>query len=653
MNTSPQDLYPHLLSPIKMGPLALPHRVIIPGHNVGMAEPDGTIGEKYRGYLVERAKGGAAIVGIGSVPVHPTSRMIRYHINLWRDEVIDGLARTADEVHEAGAKLSIILWHVGHNVTHYQGIVPVAPSAIPSDVTGEVPKVLTVPEITNLVEAYGAAAERCVRAGVDAIEIQTSSDYLLGSFLSPILNRRDDDYGGSLENRCRFPADVLKAARDAAGSQTAVSVRTCVEQTIRTDPKVYGLDDSLAAMKLLTDRGLADWVSLISGSHWTFDLLIPTMAQPRPQLAKQAKLFKDALDVPVVVAGRIRTPKEAEAIIAESQADVIAMARTFMADSHWMTKVLRGDANRIRPCFSCNVACIGFSGRGLPASCVVNAHVGRERELPPIKQAKSRKRVTIIGGGPAGMECARIAAERGHTVTLYESTDRLGGSFRLWAEAPHRSEMLDMMAWWESELQTLGVDVRINNAIGHSSGLAADEIIWAIGAVPDWTYLWRSRPSLRDGIPGGKTLPHGRDVMSGKQPVSGSILVIDEEGGWPAVSLAESLSANVRVSNVTVATSRPQFGLPDLGYTFEIGEVTRRLSEDGITVLPSTLIAEVHGDTAKTVAGENLGPFNGIVLSMGTASNSVPEGAKAIGDCISPRSLWAAVQDANELALRL
>ncbi len=645
--------YSHLFQPIELGPMALANRVIVPGHSMLLEDPNGIVGERYQAYLAERARGGAALVTGGSAPVHANSIQAYPHTWLWTDEVIDGLARAADAVHEAGARFSIILWHGGHNLTHLMGIVPRAPSPIPSPDTGEIPKAMTQADIDELIEAYAQAARRCSAAGLDAVEIQTSSNYLLGSFLSPRLNRRTDDYGGSLENRTRIVVQVLEAVRSQVRPGMAVGVRTSAEHLIPHDPEGYAVDDSLAAMGVLDDEGLVDWVSVMTGSHWCFEEMISPMNYPRAQIAHQAAEFKAKLRVPVIVAGRIRTPEEAEHIVARGQADLVAMARTFIADPHWMRKVKAGAAAQIRPCMSCNQGCLGFAILGRPGSCVINPRAGREYQLPALQPVSTERKVAVVGGGPAGLEAARVAAARGHQVTLYEQRDQLGGALALAAAAPYRAEMQRPLDWWAAELERLGVTILFGRTITAAAELDADSVVWATGARAGSSGIWRNRPQLIDGIPGTADCAHGRDILAGSREVAGKVLVIDEEGGWPAVSLAETLAAHPEVGTVTVTTDRIALGLPTLTYSVELSVVTRRLQASGIEVIPGTLITDVTHGLAITNHGRELGPFDAIVLSTGPEANPVPDGVAAIGDCVTPRSIWAAVTEGMEMGRRL
>ena len=350
-----------------------------------------------------------------------------------------------------------------------------------------------------------------------------------------------------------------------------------------------------------------------------------------------------------MVAGRIRTAAEAEDILAGEQADVIAMARTWIADPEWLVKIERGEEDRIRPCISCNQACTGFVARDLTGTCTVNPLAGHELEFAPLVSTSSHRSISVIGAGPAGLEVARVAALRGHDVTLYEAQARLGGEMRLAAEAPHRSEIAEALEWWERELARLGVDVRCGERVD-GEDLDPDQTVWAVGAQPAVTGVWRLRPHLVDGIPGALALAHGREILRGDRSVSGDVLVIDEEGGWPAVSGVEFIAAQPETTSVTVVTSYPTLGEPELGYTLELEAVSQRLAEAGVSVRSAALVDSVEDGMATLAGGEQLGNFDAVVLCTGTAAPVLASGLLAVGDCVAPRGFWAAVNDAARLA---
>ncbi|NQV81739.1 MAG: FAD-dependent oxidoreductase, partial [Alphaproteobacteria bacterium] len=520
MTTDAKTRYPHLFAPIALGPITLKHRATMSAHGMGLNDRTGGVSERLHNYVVARARGGAAMLGTESAPIHDSTSNKSLNVRLFTDEVVPSLRRLADDVHRADAKISITLWHGGHNVSFLEGKAAVSSSPIPS-ITRETPRAITATEIRELIAAYGAATRRCREAGLDAVEVQTATSYLLGSFLSPAMNHRTDSYGGSFANRIRIVQEICEAVREAAGPDMAVGVRTSTSHHIPFAPLDYKLEESIAAMKVIADAGLVDWVSVISGSRWAGHETIPPMSVQRNQLADEAKQFKAVIKVPIIVAGRIRSPADAERMIADGSADIVAMARTWVAEPDWARKIEEGREDMIRPCMSCNQACAGFVFKGQPGTCVLNPAAGREAELPPPAPASKPKRIAVIGGGPAGMEAARVAAARGHRVTLYEAQDHLGGQMRIAADAPHREEMRDALVWWETELRQRQVEIKLSTRVDSPDGLDADEVIWALGAAPGQTAVWRLRPWLRDGIPGSAGLPHGREILAGEKSVRG------------------------------------------------------------------------------------------------------------------------------------
>jgi 2,4-dienoyl-CoA reductase-like NADH-dependent reductase (Old Yellow Enzyme family) len=629
--------FPTLFSPLRLGPLSLKNRIAVPAHTMLLGEFDGTVGPRYRAYLAERARGGAALISLESAPVHPDSLSFPQQIRLWDAAVVPGLRATANELHDHGARFAVMLWHGGRNVPYLRGRVPISASAIPSLQTGDTPREATPNDIRELVAAYAIAARHCIEAGVNAVEVQTASDYLLGAFLSPDLNRRTDDYGGSPGNRARIVIEILEAIRREVGTATAVGIRTSIAHELPLAPDGYGPNESLAAMQVIASSGLVDYVSLMSGSNGVLDTVIPTMTSGKALLTEQSLRFRDALRVPVIVTGRITTPAEAEAVLARGAADMVGIVRGFIADAHWAAKALRNEAPRIRPCMGCNQSCLGFANRMIPAGCTINPSAGTETSMParPSPAGAMPRRVAVVGGGPAGMEAARVAASRGHSVILYEATDRLGGQFRLAAA----------IDWWRRELDIAGVEIRFGQRIADPADLSADRVIWATGAVSGWGLLWRNRPQLARGIAGAESLPHCREVLGRTASVSGRVLVIDEDGGWPTISLAETLARDPAVRSVTVVTSAAVLGAPDLVMTAELAEVSRRLQRAGVTIVSGSFVACVRGAEAMTTDGRTLGPYEGMVLSMGSVATPVPPGVLPAGDCVAPRGIWAAVQE--------
>ncbi|MBK6598124.1 MAG: NAD(P)-binding protein [Proteobacteria bacterium] len=647
--------YPYLFTPLQIGPLRLKNRALMSAHGMGLG--DGVVGvsDRYRAYLVTRAAGGAAMVGIESSPVHPTTVSRSLVVRLDRDSVIPSLARLADEVHAVDSKLAITLWHGGHKDTALRMPYTVAPSPIPN-MMGEVPRELTKREIADIVRGYGAAAKRCRTAGLDCLEVQTATDYLLGSFLSPALNHRLDEYGGALENRARIVVEVLEAVRAAAGPGIAVGVRTSACHAIPNAPIDYTTEESIAAMSLLAERGLVDYVSIMAGSAWAEGASIPTVDYPRAPLASVAARFKQALQVPVFVTGRIRTAAEAESILANKQADALAMARTWIAEPGWLNKIAARREAEIRPCFSCNQGCVGHVFRGIPGTCVINPRAGNEHLLRLPQRRDRAATVAVIGAGPAGLETARLAAENGFAVTLYEAGDQIGGQWRLAASVPQRAELGLAIDWWQAELSRLGVTIRLNTQVELDEPPATTHVIWAIGAASAQTAVWRFRPWLRGGIPGGERCVQARDVLAGTAAVRGHVAVIDEEGGWPSLTLVAKLLATPTVSKVTVLTTERSWGTSATATTFEASVLHALLQsgQDRLHVKSGFIVQSIDLNNNKySFNGGTSSEFELVILSTGTAARAVPEDALAVGDCVAPRGLWAATSDAARVVAAL
>lgn len=646
--------YPHLFSPLRLGSFEVPHRAFMSSITNQLA--DTLVDDRLLAFIGERARGGAALITLGSAPVHP--HVHNYDVSqlaLYSPGVVPGLTRLADMVHEAGSRVAQVLWHPGHNANYRTGYAALAPSAVPSVVHGGVPKAASKRELKELLGWYARSARHCAEAGVDAVLVQTAADYILGSMFNPTLNRRTDEYGGPLENRIRYVCEVLETVREAVDGRCGVAVRTSAGHHIPTDPAGYTRDDAIEVWQAIAGRGLVDWISLLAGSYWSATMIISPMHHPRAHGAEDAAAFKAAgIPVPVFTTGRIRTPEEAEAIIAGGQADAVELARTLLADPQWPLKAREGRTAEIRPCISCSQGCWASYMVGAPVSCILNPAAGYELQLGPLEKAAVRKRVAVVGGGPAGLETARVAAERGHHVTLYEATGHLGGDLRVAALMPHRGEIMDAVDWWERELRRLGVTVRKSTYVESAAALdEADEVVWAIGAEPSQMAVLRFRPANHDGIPGTTGLPHGRELLHHEQHVAGSVLVIDEEGGWPAVSLAEWLVEQNGVTKVTVATTAKALGDPDLFMTLEIFEIGPRVAAKGIEVIPEAIVLSVEGGKAMLLGRGEIGPFDAIVLSTGTSAPELDEDALAVGDCVAPRNVWAATMDAGRTARAL
>jgi 2,4-dienoyl-CoA reductase-like NADH-dependent reductase (Old Yellow Enzyme family) len=650
--------YQRLLSPITVGRLRVPNRIMLTPHGfAGLADWEEP-GKRACDYLEERAKAGVGWLMTNSPSPHPsTSPRTPFVRRGWDGSANDWLARQAEVVHRHGAIISAIILHPGHNAWSSELYKPSwAPSAIPS-IYREMPIAITKAQIDDLVEHYARTAANIKASGLDAVDVQTSVDYLLGSFLSPALNVREDEYGGPLKNRARIILEILAAIRREVGPDYTVGIRTSADHMM---PHGFSLDEAVEFCQLVAGSRLIDYLGVMVGSYYNFLNVIPGMRLPNGNAVAAAARVKAAVDIPVYVSGKIDMPAHAEHILERGVADLVALAREHLADGEWARKAREDRAADIRPCIFCN-HCVARLNLRRETQCVVNPAFGFESSIGTaqlVPQSPSRK-VIVVGGGPAGMEAARVAAHRGHQVTLYEATDRLGGQVAIAALAPHRDRLAAFTAWQERQLRQLGVTIRLNRMVVAGDPLLrdADDIVVATGSLP-----------LKDGI--SPLRPHGGAIPGVDQPnvvtswdalllpqqVGSRVLLYDEEAYAPGASIALFLARLGR--QVTLVTSAPHVGVPDLVNTTEFPFVIADLEEAGVEVRPLTLVTAIAGTTVhlESVYGSartEVSDVETVVLNTGYRANDtlyralVAEGlpAVAIGDCLAPRRLHLAIAD--------
>lgn len=650
--------YERLFTPITVGRVRAPNRIMMTPHGfVGLVDWE-TPGKRMLDYLAERAEAGVGWIMTNAPAVHP-STALRAPIGRrgWDGSSNDWLARQAEVVHRHGGVISAIILHIGHNAWSTDTYKPSwAPSAIQSSYR-EMPIAITKAQIDDLVEHYARTAANVKAAGLDAVDVQTSVDYLLGSFLSPALNLREDDYGGSLKNRARLILEVLAAIRREVGPDFTVGIRTSADHRM---PHGFALDEAVEFCQLVAGSRLIDYLGVMVGSYYDLLQVIPSMRVPNGNAIEAAARIKAAVDIPVYVSGKIDTPALAERILEVGTADFVALAREHLADGEWTRKAREGRAEDIRPCIFCN-HCVARLNQRKETQCVVNPAFGFEASLGvgQLVRQERAQRVVVIGGGPAGMEAARVAALRGHTVTLYEATDRLGGQVAIAALAPHRDRLAAFTTWQERQLRQLGVTLRLNRTVvARDPALReADAIIVATGSLP-----------LRNGIsplrPHGGAIPGVEqnnvltswDALLLPQQVGQRVVVYDEEAYAPGPSIALFLARLGR--SVTLVTSAPNVGVPDLMYSAELPSVVADLEDAGVAVLPLKLITAIEGTTVhlESVTGKPttaLTDVDTVVLNTGYRANDglyralAAEGLPvvAVGDCVAPRRLQLAIYE--------
>ncbi|MGY1708461.1 mycofactocin system FadH/OYE family oxidoreductase 2 [Geodermatophilus sp. SYSU D00758] len=639
--------YPLLSAPVRLGPLRLPNRVVFPAHLTNFAE-DGLPTARHAAYSSARAAGGAGLVVVEESTVDPADRPYEKLVRGWDPAVVPAWRAVTDAVHAHGVPVVAQLNHNGGQSDGLHTRAPVlAPSPVPDPLFGEVPREATHADLRRLVAGFAAVAGHCAAAGFDGVEVQASQSALARQFLSRATNRRTDGYGGSLENRVRFLAEVLAAVREAVGPERAVGVRLADEEGADGGTTAA---EAAATARLLAGRGLVDWVSTTVGvATATLHRVVPPMTTPPGYARPFAAAVRAAVDVPVIGVGRFLTPDQAEAALAAGDCDLVGAVRAQVADPAWAAKALSGRAGEIRRCLGCNQECVGAVGLGRALGCVTNPRAGREAPLPAPAR---RRRVLVVGGGPAGLRTAATAAQRGHAVTLLEQATVLGGAVRTAAAAPGRDGLLPLVEDLAAECVRAGVAVRtgVRATAADVLDAAPDAVVLATGARP-------APPAWAVDV---------RDVLGGRVRPAGRVLVVDELGGAAAPSVAELLAARgCRVELVTAALAVGQ----DLGPLLELPRWRRRAGGLGIRLTPEVVVTAVDGGTV-ALLHHPTGAVHArevdavVVAAPGVADDALwrelcrapgdggPE-VHRVGDCVAPRRASAATRDGERVGAAL
>jgi mycofactocin system FadH/OYE family oxidoreductase 2 len=646
----------HLFTPLQVGGLVLKNRIFSTGHAEAMAE-DGKPGPRLRAYHEAKARGGAALTIVGgSTSVHPSSpasawNMIANH----NDAVIPGYRSLAEAVHRHGCRVMSQLTHMGRrsqsDVESWH--VLLAPSQIPEKVHREVPHAIEPEQIAMLVRAFGDATRRCREGGLDGVELSFAHNHLVDQFWSPLFNRRTDEYGGSLENRMRFGFEVLREIRRQVGRDWVMGAR------ISGDEMTAGgltAGDMAEIARRLAASGLVDFLSIIGGAAHTLPLqalAVPNMASPHGVFVPLAAAIKAAVPgMPVFHAGRIVDPVHADQILADGSIDLVGMTRALIADPDLPRKAIEGRLEDVRLCVGANEGCIDRIYQGKPVTCIQNPETGRETELAEPVTAAMRRRVVVVGAGPAGLETARVAALRGHRVILLEREAEVGGQVLIAARAPARAEYAGILRFLARQVDKLGVDCRLRVEASVDTVLAEspDVVIIATGSSPHV-------PDLR-GLD-GKHVVTDRDVLLDRAEVGERVVVVDDVHTQQGLSTAEHLLDRGRRVEVI---SRLFYAGQDVGVT-SIAPLYSRLFAKGVTLTPHTDLVAVEGSAVVvanvyTRAERRIEGVDTVVLSMGSRSiDALYRALKgrvaalhAIGDCVAPRGIHQAILEGTRVA---
>lgn len=653
----------HILTPIRIAGTELRNRVVRTAHGTWLG--GGVMGDDLIAYHAARGRGGVGLSIIEILAVHWSTPST---INSFAAGIESGYHKLVETIRPTGMKLFQQLWHGGHNAQPLDGSPPWSASDLPSPMFGQVPIPMTKMMIDEIVAAYAHTARRCEEWGLDGVEVHAAHGYLIGQFLSPAFNIREDEYGGPFENRVRFLHEVVAAVRSSVSKGFPVGIR------VAPDGMVGGADieTNLRAAQFLEDRSLIDYVNISVGNYQTFAKIIGGMHEPMGYELPTSTPISREVRSPTIVTGRFRTLEEGDQVIRAGDASMVSFVRALIADPDMVVKSAGGRAEEVRPCIACNQGCLA---RAMEApyrmGCAVNPGAGFELTLGDdhLSRAAEPKRVLVVGGGPAGMEAARVAALRGHSVMLAEAGPNLGGAMLAASRAPTRHGMRDFTTWQERELYRLGVEVKLSTYLEADdiSPVDWDAVVVATGSAPRMDGVQNSNPAEPiSGMEQTHVISSIDLMLGGDRKLGRHAVVIDDAGHYEGLASAEYLSSRglevafvTRHISVAPRIETAQMVEPALtrlaGARFGVHLRSRALSIQADTVsicpiyLPSSTphITRLPADTVVFISANR----SNRALYDALASQSLE--IRIVGDANAPRYLPTAVQEGHLAGARI